>query len=101
MTAEDEPLLAGTLSQLRLRELLVEVQDRIDQMIGARDQVDSLLEAVLTVASGLDLEATLKRIVHAAIELADCRYGALGVLNRTRDGLQEFVYEASTSTRAG
>ncbi|EID71813.1 MULTISPECIES: sensor histidine kinase [Rhodococcus] len=93
MTAEDEPLLAGTLSQLRLRELLVEVQDRIDQMIGARDQVDSLLEAVLTVASGLDLEATLKRIVHAAIELADCRYGALGVLNRTRDGLQEFVYE--------
>ncbi|MBA8962429.1 signal transduction histidine kinase [Rhodococcus percolatus] len=93
MTAEDEPLLTGTLSQLRLRELLVEVQDRIDQMIGSRDQVDGLLEAVLTVASGLDLEATLKRIVHAAIELADCEYGALGVLNRTRDGLQEFVYE--------
>ncbi|ANS32006.1 Hypoxia sensor histidine kinase response regulator DosT (plasmid) [Rhodococcus opacus] len=93
MTAEDESVLTGPLSQLRLRELLVEVQDRIDQMIGSRDQVDSLLEAVLTVATGLELEATLEQIVHAAIELADCEYGALGVLNRTRDGLQEFVYE--------
>ncbi|ATQ27714.1 GAF domain-containing protein [Rhodococcus ruber] len=93
MAADEEPLLSGTLSQLRLRELLAEVQDRIDQVIVARDQIDGLLEAVLTVASGLELEATLARIVHAAIELVDCRYGALGVLNRRGDGLQNFVYE--------
>lgn len=61
--------------------------------IRSRDRIDALLDAMLTVASGLDLEATLERIVHAAIELADCRYGALGVLNRARNGLQEFVYE--------
>ena len=91
MAADEETLLAGTLSQLRLRELLAEVQDRIDQVIVARDQIDGLLEAVLTVASGLELEATLERIVHAAIELVDCRYGALGVLNRRGDGLQNFV----------
>ncbi len=101
MSADDEPLLAGTLSQLRLRELLAEVQDRIDQVIVARDQIDGLLEAVLTVASGLELDATLERIVHAAIELADCRYGALGVLNRRGDGLQNFVYEGiDEDTRA-
>ncbi|KOS53191.1 GAF domain-containing sensor histidine kinase [Rhodococcus rhodochrous] len=101
MAADEEPLLAGTLSQLRLRELLAEVQDRIDQVIVARDQIDGLLEAVLTVASGLELEATLARIVHAAIELVDCRYGALGVLNRRGDGLQNFVYDGiDEDTRA-
>ncbi|WP_416063505.1 GAF domain-containing protein [Rhodococcus indonesiensis] len=101
MAADEEPLLAGTLSQLRLRELLAEVQDRIDQVVVARDQIDGLLEAVLTVASGLELEATLARIVHAAIELVDCRYGALGVLNRRGDGLQNFVYEGiDEDTRA-
>jgi two-component system, NarL family, sensor histidine kinase DevS len=85
--------LRGTLSQLRLRELLREVQDRIERLIGTRDQLDGLLEAMLAVASSLELDATLRRIVHAAIELVDCRYGALGVLNADRDGLSEFVYE--------
>ncbi|QWF84475.1 Oxygen sensor histidine kinase response regulator DevS/DosS [Amycolatopsis sp. CA-230715] len=81
------------MSQLRLRELLREVQDRVDRLVGARDQMDGLLDAMLAVATGLELDATLRRIVHAAIELVDCRYGALGVLNPDRDGLAEFVYE--------
>lgn len=87
------PSLRGTLSQLRLRELLREVQDRIAQMAGTRDQMDGLLEAMLAVASGLELDTTLRRIVHAAIDLVDCRYGALGVLNADGKGLSEFVYE--------
>ncbi|HET6502462.1 MAG TPA: GAF domain-containing sensor histidine kinase [Amycolatopsis sp.] len=90
---ESAPSLRGTLSQLRLRELLREVQDRIEQLVDARDQMDGLLEAMLAVASGLELDATLRRIVHAAIELVDCRYGALGVLNANGEGLAEFVYE--------
>ncbi|MFI5541289.1 histidine kinase, partial [Nocardia sp. NPDC051900] len=44
-----------TLSQLRLRELLGEVKDRIEQIIDARDRMDGLVEAMLTVTSGLDL----------------------------------------------
>jgi signal transduction histidine kinase len=87
------PTLRGTLSQLRLRELLREVQDRVEQLVSARDQMDGLLEAMLAVASGLELDTTLRRIVHAAIELVDCKYGALGVLNPDREGLAEFVYE--------
>ena len=90
---EGAPSLRGTLSQLRLRELLHEVQDRIEQLVGARDQMDGLLEAMLAVSAGLELDATLRRIVHAAIELVDCRYGALGVLNANGEGLAEFVYE--------
>nr|WP_232376828.1 GAF domain-containing sensor histidine kinase [Amycolatopsis aidingensis] len=81
------------MSQLRLRELLGEVQDRIDQLVDTRDQMDGLMEAMLAVAGGLELDATLRRIVQAAINLVDCRYGALGVLNTDGDGLAEFVYE--------
>ncbi|TVT17272.1 GAF domain-containing protein [Amycolatopsis acidiphila] len=76
-----------------MRELLGEVQDRVERLVGVRDQMDGLLEAVLAVAGGLELDATLRRIVHAAIELVDCHYGALGVLNFDGVGLAEFVYE--------
>ncbi|GAA5164604.1 sensor histidine kinase [Amycolatopsis dongchuanensis] len=87
------PTLRGTLSQLRLRELLVEVQDRIERLIAARDQMDGLLEAVLAIAGGLELDATLHRIVRAATELVDCRHGALGVLNADGVGLAQFIHE--------
>jgi signal transduction histidine kinase len=39
-----------------------------------------LLEAVVAINSGLDLEPTLRRIVETAVSLVDARYGALGVL---------------------
>jgi signal transduction histidine kinase len=39
-----------------------------------------LLDAVVAVGSGLDLEAMLRRIVEAAVDLVDARYGALGVI---------------------
>ncbi|MFC0454674.1 GAF domain-containing sensor histidine kinase [Rhodococcus jostii] len=92
MPGDDESLLLDTLSQLRLRQMLAEMQDRIEQMTASREQFDGLLDAMLTVSSGLDLAATLRRIVDAAIRLVDCRYGALGVLNDSGDGLQDFVY---------
>ncbi|HEY3479046.1 MAG TPA: histidine kinase, partial [Streptomyces sp.] len=57
--------LSGTLSQLRLRETLRDLQERIELLIGTRDKMDGLLEAVLAVASGLELDATLRRIVQA------------------------------------
>jgi len=81
--------LRGALSQLRLRELLVEVQDRVDQIVTGRDRVDGLVEAMLVVTSGLDLDGTLRTIVRTATELVDARYGALGV--RGGDGADELV----------
>jgi signal transduction histidine kinase len=50
-----------------------------------------LLDAVLTVGSDLDLPAVLQRIVQAAIDLVDARYGALGVLDDTRTRLAQFI----------
>ncbi|MCE3553157.1 GAF domain-containing protein [Pseudonocardia sp. RS11V-5] len=68
------------LAGLRLDELLGEVHERLDQIVAARDRVQGLLDAVLAVAAGIELETTLRRIVQAAVDLVDARYGALGVL---------------------
>jgi hypothetical protein len=87
----DKPRVTETLSQRRLRALLAEVQERIEEIVGTRDRMDGLLEAVLVVSSGLELDATLRQIVQAAVDLVDARYGALGVLGD--DGmLTKFVY---------
>ncbi|WP_166348593.1 sensor histidine kinase [Phytoactinopolyspora limicola] len=68
------------LPKLPLDELLTEVQARIQAVVAARDGVHSLLEAVVSIGRDLDLETVLRRIVEAATELVDCRYGALGVI---------------------
>ncbi|BBX37448.1 histidine kinase [Mycolicibacterium mageritense] len=84
--------LRDTLSQLRLRELLMEVQDRVEQIVEGRDRLDGLLDAMLVVTSGLELDETLRTIVHTAINLVDARYGALGVRGHDHE-LVEFIYE--------
>lgn len=84
--------LRATLSQLRLRELLSEVQDRVEQILEGRDRLDGLVDAMLTVTAGLELDVTLRTIVHTAIDLIDARYGALGVRGDDHE-LVEFIYE--------
>ncbi|MFI9830948.1 GAF domain-containing protein [Streptomyces sp. NPDC051913] len=69
------------LPQLRLDELLAELQARLDAARGTRDRVHSLLEAVLSVGRELDLEQALRSIVEAAAVLVDAEYAALGVID--------------------
>jgi signal transduction histidine kinase len=92
--SHDVPTLsmAETLSRSRLKELLTQVQARIEEIIGLRDRMDGLLESVLAISSELELDATLRSVVHTAIELVDARYGAIGVLGPAGE-LTEFVYE--------
>jgi hypothetical protein len=78
------------LPQLRLDELLAELQARMQAVLAARDRMHALLEAVVAIGSGLDLEATLRRIVEAAAGLVDAAYGALGVIGDDRR-LAEFI----------
>ncbi|EWM10246.1 GAF family protein [Kutzneria sp. 744] len=89
MSEPDSPRMLGSL---RLDELLAEVQERLAEIVNTRDRVQSLLDAVLAVGSGIELDSTLNRIVQAAADLVEARYGALGVLANTGDGLSEFVY---------
>lgn len=62
-----------------------------------------LLTAVMSVAAGLELGSTLRRIVQAAVQLVDAGYGALGVLDA--DGrLAEFIHvgiDAETAEAIG
>ncbi|WP_433560334.1 sensor histidine kinase [Nocardia sp. CA-151230] len=90
--SDAEHSVRSTLSQLRLRELLTEVKDRVDQIIDARDRMDGLVEAMLSVTAGLDLDQTLRTIVRTAINLVDARYGALGVRG-VDENLTQFVHE--------
>ncbi|MFB9391403.1 GAF domain-containing protein [Streptomyces coeruleoprunus] len=68
------------MPRMRLDELLEELQARIDAVRGTRDRVHTLLEAVVSVGRGLDLDQVLHRIVEAAALLVDARYAALGVI---------------------
>jgi signal transduction histidine kinase len=70
----------------------MEVQDRVEQIVEGRDQIDGLLDAMLVVTSGLELDETLRTIVHTAIQLVDAQYGALGVRGHDHE-LVEFIYE--------
>jgi two-component system sensor histidine kinase DevS len=55
---------------------------------------DGLIDAMLAVTTGLDLEQTLHTIVHTAMNLVDARYGALGVIGTdAQPSLERFVYE--------
>ncbi|MFI2200485.1 GAF domain-containing protein [Streptomyces sp. NPDC020192] len=72
--------LRELLPQLKLDELLGELQTRIDTVRGTRDRVHSLLAAVLSVGRELDLEQALRSIVEAAATLVDAEYAALGVI---------------------
>lgn len=67
-------------------------------MVAERDR--GLFTAVMSVAAGLELSATLRRIVTAAVELVDATYGALGVLD-DQGGLAEFVHSGMDSAVAG
>ncbi|GAA1570590.1 MULTISPECIES: sensor histidine kinase [Streptomyces] len=89
MSAGGQPA-AGGVPRLRLDELLDELQVRIDEVRGARDRLNGLLEAVMSVGRELDLPQVLRRIVEAAVVLVDAEYGALGVIG---DGqkLDEFL----------
>ncbi|WTF48986.1 GAF domain-containing protein [Streptomyces sp. NBC_01604] len=79
------------LPQLRLDELLEELQARLDAARGTRDHVHSLLEAVLSVGRELDLEQALYSIVQAAAVLVDAEYAALGVIGPDGKRLSEFL----------
>lgn len=91
--ADSRESVTKELANIQLRELLGEVQGRIEHIIvDTRNRVDALLHAVLSISAGLDLDQTLRQIVRAATELADARYGALGVLG-AGGMLTEFIYE--------
>ncbi|WP_033214996.1 GAF domain-containing protein [Kitasatospora phosalacinea] len=95
-SAEESPT---PLPQLKLDDLLDELQSQLDAARDTRDRVHSLLEAVLEVGRDLDLTQVLRHIVEAAVTLVDAEYGALGVIGEDRK-LSQFVPVGLTEERA-
>src|SRR5580658_619553 len=78
------------LPHLQLDDLLAELQVRLQAVMANRDRMRGLIEAVVAIGSGLDLESTLRRIVETAVRLVDATYGALGVIGDGKQ-LAEFI----------
>lgn len=51
-----------------------------DQSVGTSAGIESLLAAFAAMADDIDLDTVLKRVISAACQLVDARYGALGVI---------------------
>ena len=62
----------------------------VSEFAGPRS-LRQLLDAVIGVGTDLDLPAMLRRIIEAAVDLVDARYGALGVLDESRSRLAQFI----------
>ncbi|MGI5175839.1 GAF domain-containing protein [Dactylosporangium sp. CA-152071] len=85
-----------SLSRVDLDSLLQELLTRVGEVMTSRERLRSLLDAVVGIGSDLDLHSTLDRIVRAACQLADARYGALGVIGPDRM-LVEFINHGVTA----
>ncbi|MBB4935110.1 signal transduction histidine kinase [Lipingzhangella halophila] len=57
-----------------------EIRARLEAALSAHDRVHSLLEAVLSIGSDLDLTAVLRNLAEAAASLVDAKYAGLGVI---------------------
>lgn len=93
----------SAFARLGRHELMDGIRHQLDELSAARDQTEKLLHVVLGITSDLELDATLDRVVEAAMELTGARYGALAV--RSEDGrLVSFIHhgmDADTVARIG
>lgn len=69
-----------TLGAVDLDDLLLELRERANAARASHERLSALLDAVVVVASDLDLASVLDRIVSTARLLVGARYGALGVV---------------------
>ena len=89
--------------RLELDQLLHQLVDRAQDVMAAQSRLRGLLSANTMIIGDLELPVVLRRIVRAACQLVDARYGALGVL-AAGGGLSEFVHvgiDDETAARIG
>lgn len=89
---DSESVQDGLGPTLELDQLLSQLIDRADDLRSSQRRMRGLLRANQTITSNLALEVVLRRIVEAACELLEARYGALGVLSPDGHGLEQFIH---------
>jgi signal transduction histidine kinase len=93
----------SAFAALGRRSLVGSMHEQLDELLASRDQMEQLLRAIVGLGADLDLDATLHRIVTAAMELTGARYGALGVRG-SDGGLISFLhsgFDDDTARRIG
>jgi signal transduction histidine kinase len=85
---------------VRLDELLTELLDRVGGVVDSRERLRALLNAVVGIATDLDLRSTLERITEAASQLAGARYAALGVIGPDRRLVEFITYGVTPEVHA-
>ncbi|MFC9113474.1 MULTISPECIES: PP2C family protein-serine/threonine phosphatase [Streptomyces] len=70
---------------------LERIGTQLRALADAKDRLQGLLDAVLSISGELDLSSVLRRIVTTAMDLVGARYGALGVLHESGEYLKEFI----------
>ncbi len=79
------------------------MHEQLEELVADRDQMGQLLRVAIEIGSDLDLDATLHRIVDAAMRMTGARYGAIGVW-ASDDTLSSFIYggvDSDTTRRIG
>ncbi|OII19224.1 sensor histidine kinase [Curtobacterium sp. MCBA15_013] len=87
-----------------LERTIEELVDRAQDVLRTQGRLRHLLAANRRIVEHLDLEDTLRSVVHAAVELVGARYGALGVINPDGTALERFIHvgmDAELVTRIG
>jgi len=79
------------IPRLELDELLTQLIERAQDVIGTQSRLRGLLRAHRMIVGDLTLPVVLRRIVEAGCELVGARYGALGVIGADGSGLEQFI----------
>jgi signal transduction histidine kinase len=85
------PLTFPDAPKLELDELIDQLIERALGVKRAQGRLRGLLRAIETVTGDLSLESVLRNVIEAACDLAEARYGAVGVI--AQDGsLEQFIH---------
>ena len=90
-TGDAGALTFPDLPRLELDQLLGQVVERAQEVLGTQGRLRGLLRANQVITGDLALPVVLRRIADAARELVGARYAALGVIGPDGD-LVEFVH---------
>jgi signal transduction histidine kinase len=85
------PLQFPDIPKLELDQLIDQLVERAQDVKRTQGRLRRLLGAIETVAGDLALETVLRNVVEAACELANAKYGALGVIS-SDGGLEQFIH---------
>ena len=89
--AEQSPLSFPDHPRSELDRALEVLVERAGEVMHTQGRLRALLKATQAVVEPIELPMVLERIVHAALELVDAEYGALGVV-APGGGLEEFIH---------